>query len=290
MTAGTVLALAAAVCFALGSVFQQKGTLETDAGSEDPRFLVQMFRRPIWLLGAVSQATGWVLQAAALDRAPLAMVQSLTTLSLVLALPLGARLTSQHISRRVMLGAVGVVVGIVVFLSVGAPSSGSTTPSAAEWWGAGLITLGLVVGFALLARGRSGSLRAALLGAAAGFAFGLQGAVTKVFVTEIGGGVLALLLDWSPYVLVLSALVGLAFQQGALKTGVLAPAVASANAVTLFMGVVLGLSVFDEALQPGVSRVPAVIGLAVALAGVCVLASAESTGPDLGIAGSGQAA
>ena len=211
-----------------------------------------------------------------------AQVQSLTTLSLVLALPLGARLTGQHISRRVVLGAVGVVLGIVVFLSVGSPSAGSASPSAAEWWGATLVTFGLVAGFALLARGRSGSLRAALLGAAAGFAFGLQGAVTKVFVTEIGSGVLALLADWAPYVLVLSALAGLAFQQGALKTGVLAPAVASANAVTLFTGVVLGLTVFDEALQSGRSRAPALIGLAVALAGVCVLASAESTGPDPG--------
>ena len=70
VNAGTVLALVVAVCFAIGSVLQQKGTLQTDAGAEDPRFLLQMVRRPIWLLGALSQAAGWIVQAAALDRAP----------------------------------------------------------------------------------------------------------------------------------------------------------------------------------------------------------------------------
>src|SRR5271165_1111739 len=98
-----VLALLAAVAFAAGNVLQQKGTLETPAGGDDPRFLVQILRRPVWLAGALSQVAGWVLQAAALDQGPLIVVQSLTMLSLVIALPLGARLTGQHVGRREML-------------------------------------------------------------------------------------------------------------------------------------------------------------------------------------------
>ena len=50
-------------------------------------------------------ASGWVLQAMALDRASLVVVQSLTALSLVVALPLGALLTDQHIGRRELTGA-----------------------------------------------------------------------------------------------------------------------------------------------------------------------------------------
>lgn len=280
MTAAVVLALLAALCFALGSVLQQKGTLETQAGSDDPRFLIQMLRRPVWLFGALSQAAGWILQAVALDKGPLSVVQSLTTLSLVFALPLGIRVTGQRITRRVALGALGVVAGIVLFLSVGTPASGTTTPTAGEWWAACLTTLVLVAIFSAFGRRSTGSLRAALLGAAAGFAFGLQGAVTKVFVTHVGAGLGAILADWTTYALVASALVGLALQQSALKTGVLAPAIASANAVTLFMGVFLGLTVFDEALHHGAgNRIPAFLGLALALAGVCLLAAAERTGP-----------
>jgi len=271
----TTLALLAALCFALGNVLQQKGTLETAAGADDPRFLVQAMQRPVWLIGALSQASGWVLQAMALDRGPLALVQSLTTLSLVFALPLGAWLTNQRITRQVAAGAGAVVAGVILFVSVGTPAAGNTNASAAAWWAACLTTLALVLVFAGLGRSRTGATQAALFGSAAGFAFGLQGAVTKVFVTQIGGGVLAILSDWSVYVLVASALLGLMFQQSAFKSGVLAPAIASANAVTLFMGVLLGVTIFDEVLHSGSgSRVPAIIGLAMALGGVVALASA----------------
>ena len=40
-----------------------------------------------------------------------------------------------------MLGALGVVAGIVLFLSEGSPTGGTSTPSAAAWWAAGLVTV-----------------------------------------------------------------------------------------------------------------------------------------------------
>ncbi len=68
--------------------------------------------------------------------------------------------------------------------------------------------------------------------------------------------------------------------QSALKTGVLAPAMASSNALTLFSSVILGIAVFGESLGRGNGHlVPAVIGLVVALAGISRLAAAgEPTG------------
>jgi drug/metabolite transporter (DMT)-like permease len=270
----SLFALLAALCFALGNVLQQKGTLETTAGADDPRFLLQIFRRPVWAAGAFSQGAGWVLQALALDRGPLALVQSLTTMSLVFSLPLGARLTHQQIGRRIILGASAVVVGVILFVSIGTPAPGTTEPSAAEWWAACLATLGLIAVFTAIGRRHRGAMSAALLGSAAGFAFGLQGAVTKVFVTYIGKGLHVVLGSWPTYVLVVTALVGLALQQAALKSGVLAPAIASANAVTLFTGVLLGVTLFNETLhRGGASRVPSIAGLCLAFIGVIVLAS-----------------
>ena len=84
---GEALAIVAALLFALGTVLQQKGTLSTEAQENDPRFLVQILRRPVWLAGAAAEATGWVVQAMALDRASLVVVQSLTALSLVIGSP-----------------------------------------------------------------------------------------------------------------------------------------------------------------------------------------------------------
>jgi drug/metabolite transporter (DMT)-like permease len=281
-------ALAAAVAFAIGLVLQQRGTMDAGSGSDGGRWLVEILHKPVWLAGGILQATGWVLQARALDLGPLVVVQSLTTLSLVIALPFGAWLTGQRITRSVVGGAAAVVAGIVLFLSVGAPSGGTTNPSASEWWTACLVTLGLVLSIGRLGQRRTGSTRALLFGAAAGFGFALQTSVTKVFVTQIGGGLLALLANWSVYVLILSAVAGFVLQQSALKTGALAPAMASSNSVTLFAGVVLGITVFDETLQSGGGNlVPAIIGLGLAVVGVFVLGGSPDADADGRTSGSG---
>jgi drug/metabolite transporter (DMT)-like permease len=271
------LAVLAALAFAFGTVLQQKGTLQTSSGEDDPRFLIEILHKPVWLAGMIAQVAGWILQAMALDRGPLVVVQSLTAMSLVIALPLGIWLTKQHIGAREWLGALAVLVGIMFFLWAGAPSGGTNYPSASLWWGACLGTLILVAVLAAFGTRMKGASKALLLGSAAGFAFGLQAAVTKAFVGELGNGALSLLADWSVYVLIVSAVVGFALQQGSLKTGVLAPAMASSNAVTLFSSVILGIAVYGEKLSAGGGGhvASAAVGLAVAIAGVVLLGSAE---------------
>jgi drug/metabolite transporter (DMT)-like permease len=271
-----LLALLAAFAFALGNVLQQKGTLETPAGEDDPRFLAQILRRPVWLAGAGCQLTGWVLQAVALDKGSLIVVQSLTTMSLVIALPLGRRLTHQVVSRRVWVGALAMVVGIGLFLSVGSPQGGTTSPPASAWWAAGLSAAVVVSVLANLGRHRRGAAKALLFGSAAGVGFALQASVTKIFVTLVGQGLATILASWTIWVLIASAVVGFVLQQSALKTGVLAPAIASSNAVTLFASVVFGTAIFGESLSHGDGRLaPAIVGLGIALVGIVLLAGAK---------------
>ncbi len=284
-----IMALLASMCFAVGTVLQQKGTLETAGGADDPRFLVQVLRRPVWLVGGLLQAAGWILQAAALDRGSLVVVQSICTLSLVFALPIGMRLTRQRVGRREVTGALAVVVGIVAFVSVSQPSAGTANPSATAWWTAGLLmtaAIGILMG---LGWSGTGGRQALLFGLAAGCAFAFQAAVTKVFVGILHQGLGPILSSWTTYALIISALLGFTLQQSALKTGVLAPAMASSNAMTLFASTLLGVIVFDETLARGDGRlIPAVIGLVVALFGVSMLAGEEQPGPD--DAGSGSPA
>jgi drug/metabolite transporter (DMT)-like permease len=269
------LGLLAALAFAAGTVLQQRGTLRTPAG--DACFLVQILHEPVWLAGGGLQAIGWVLQAAALDRGSLVVVQSITTLSLVFALPLGAWLSEQHIGRTEIVGALAVVAGIVVFLSAGTPTGGTSNPSARAWWTAVVVSAVLVVGTGVLATKQRGAARAALFGVAAGISFGLQAAVTKVFVGEIGHGVAHLLAIWSTYALIASALAGFVLQQSALKTAALAPAMGANNASTLVWSVVLGFLVFDETMAAGAARRgPAWVGLGLAVLGVITLAGGSS--------------
>ena len=105
--------------------------------------------------------------------------------------------------------------------------------------------------------------------------------MTKEFTTTLGNGLGALLAGWEIYVLIASAIVGLVLQQSALKTGVLAPAMASSNAVTLFASILFGVTVFNERLAKGDGRLlPAAIGLGVALVGIVLLAGDKATVPN----------
>ena len=270
------LAFLTACAFALGNVLQQKGDVEVSAGAEDARFLVKILRHPVWLAGLAMQVAGWVFQAFALKNGALTVVQSITALSLVVALPLGAKITNQQVSVRVIIGAVVMVAGIVLFLVVGSPKGGTSHPDATAWWSAILATVVVAGLLAVLGRRSAGATRALLLGSAGGVLFALQAAVTKVFMTELGHGVAALLGDWTTYALIASAILGFVLQQSALRTDVLAPAMASSNAVTLFASVIFGLTVFGESLSHGNGRlVPAIIGLAFALVGIVLLAGAK---------------
>ena len=272
-----LLALLAAVSFALGSVLQQRGTLQTTAKEGDPRFLLEIIHKPVWLLGGSLQVCGWVLQAAALARGSLVVVQSLCALSLVFALPLGVRLTGQYVGRRSVFGAIAALVGIISFIAAGQPQGGSSQPGASAWWVSGLIIMAVMLLLGWLARRRRGAVAAALFATAAGISFGFQAAVTKVFVTQIGYGLGVILTSWTPYALIASALAGFALQQSALKTGFLAPAMAASNASTLATSVFLGVILFQELISKDQGRLaPALFALALAIFGVILLATPES--------------
>jgi drug/metabolite transporter (DMT)-like permease len=271
-----ILALLSALSFALGTVLQQRGTLQTSAAEGDPRFLAQIIRKPVWLLGGLFQVCGWILQAAALARGSLVLVQSLCALSLVFALPLGARLTDQRVGRRSIIGAITTLTGIIVLVGFGQPQSGSSQPETTAWLTSGLIITALMLLLAWLAHQRRGAVSAALFATSAGFGFAFQAAVTKVFVTQLGYGLGAILSSWTTYALILSALAGFALQQSALKTGFLAPAMAAVNAGTLGMSVLLGVTLFQETISRGEGRMlPALIGLTLAIVGVIMLANPE---------------
>ena len=222
------------------------------------------------------------MQAAALDRGSLALVQSLCALSLVFALPLGVRFTGQRVGRRSIIGASATLIGILFFVAVGQPQGGTSQPESSVWWISGIIIGGQMFLLARLAYQRRGAVAAALFATAAGLSYAFQAAVTKVFMSQLGYGVAALLSSWTTYALIISALVGFALLQSALKTGFLAPAMAASNASTLIASVLLGVIIFQESLSNGQGRLlPALIGLVLAVFGVILLASPEPGQPDV---------
>ena len=109
-----VLALLAALLFALGTVLLQKAGMAEPEGGSSAGLLLRMARRPLWLAGIACAGLGFVLQAAALSLGRLAVVQPLLVSSVVFALPLGAKLTGQRVRRIDIVAALMVTAALVV--------------------------------------------------------------------------------------------------------------------------------------------------------------------------------
>ena len=152
-----VLALAAAALFALGATLWQRASLDAGVEPGDTKAQLMLLTSWVWLRGVAAQTAGVVLQAAALDRGRVAIIQPLLVSSVVFALPLGYFLTGQTIVGRHVLGAAMVVAGLAVFAIVGDPAGGVDKAPTSDWVWA-LVVVGAVCG-ALLWFGR-GSLGA----------------------------------------------------------------------------------------------------------------------------------
>ena len=268
-----VFGLLAAFAYALGIVLEQRADLQVPASEADPRFLGQIVRKPVWLIGGLLQIGGWALQAAALSKGSLVVVQTLLSVSLVFAMLLGLWLTRQRFNRWSLIGASSTLVGITLFVVFGQPQGGQFEPSATDWWVSALVVVGVGAVLVFVGYRNKSAPRAALLGTAAGMAFALQAAVTKVLVTEFGHGLLAVLTTWPLYAFIVPTVGGYVLQQWALRTGFLAPATAAVNGSTLAVSVILGIFIFGESISQGHSRlVPALVGLGLVALGVAVLA------------------
>jgi drug/metabolite transporter (DMT)-like permease len=272
-----VLALISALLFALGTVLQQKAGIDAPASATSRGLLWAMAHRRVWVAGIASDVVGFVAQAAALRLGQLAVVQPLLVLSVVFALPLGARLSDQHFGRREAAAAALVVVALAGFLAIANPSGGRNEVALSRWLVAGVACAAVCVPLSLLGRHGPAPRRAALLGAAAGVLFALSAALTKSVVDELHLGVVHVVESWEPYALVGVGYFSMTLNQLALNTRSLAATLATSTAVDPVVSVALGLALFDEQLHAnGLQAVAAFVALAAALLGVVVLARAEA--------------
>lgn len=273
-----VLALAAALLFALGSVLQQKAGLdepEAAAGSSGG-LLLRMARRPVWLVGIASDALGFVAQAIALTIGRLAVVQPLLVSSVVFALPLGARFTGQRIRRADVIAAAVVTAALALFLLVADPSGGRDDAPFGQWLIAGAALGGVSAVLVVAARDAKPATKAALLGTATGLLFGLSAALTKAVGDQFEEGVLTIFADWHTYALLVVGYASMTLSQLSLQTGVLAPAVATSMAFDPISSVILGTTLLQESLHTStLGAVAAVAALVAALGGLAVLARTQ---------------
>jgi drug/metabolite transporter (DMT)-like permease len=267
--AGLLLAALAAVLFALGAVLQHEAA--EDSTTASGLSLRRLVTRPRWVFGQGATMLGTGSQVAALALAPVAVVQPMLAVALVVGLGLRAVRNRQAPLRLELLGAGLTTGGLAVFLVAAQPAVGASKPPPSTLAViAAVVTSVVLVGAAtLLGRGAHGALAC---GTAAGIAAGIAAVLISVGIRSLREGgwahALAGVALWGAIVVAVVAVLGgqQAYARGSLAWSlpalILFDPLAAVPAARLLLG---------ERLEPGHAAIwlPAA---AVAAVGVIVLA------------------
>ncbi|KJF23486.1 hypothetical protein C7T36_06685 [Rhodococcus sp. AD45-ID] len=258
-----LFAIGAAVCIAIGTVVRQRTAAvvpDDSIGALGP--ITTLVHSPIWWLGTIVGMVGYALQAAALGLGSLLLVQPLLVLSLLFALPLGARFSGRTISAREWLWAAALTTSVAVLIIVGDPRPGQPRAETHHWVMITLIGLPFVALCLFGAHRRTGSARALLLGIAGGSLFGVAAVLTKGVVHLVTLGPSAVLTSFEFYALVAVAAVATSVQQSAFQAGDLQASLPATTIMEPVIASLLGFVVLGEYLDAD-RKVAAVLALAV---------------------------
>lgn len=273
------LALVGAASFGLASALQQRAAKEVaDVGPLSPRLLVELVRRPRWVLATGAVALGLALQVVALAFAPLALVQPLLVTGIVFGTMFSAWLAHRRLDPQVVVGVLAASAGLAAFLAVARPGGGSpdlpslstALPFAAVL--AGIEGVCLVV--AVAAR-FSGQAHVAALAVATGVCYGLTAGLMKVVTGVIrSDGLFAIFFSVALYVVCVVGPLGFLLSQHTLRQGVLiAPALAIITVVDPLVATAIGVAWLGERVDTSPAALAGqAIAVVVLIGGVGLLA------------------
>ena len=277
MILAAVAAFAAAFSFALGSALQQRVAGGTTPDEESHgSFFVRIAGHPPWLVGLVLSAVAFALHAFALSRGDLALVQPIIVSGIVFAVIIRAALEHRFPPARTLVWLVITWAGLALFLAVRPPTADHAPENGL---GAVLVGVGVALalaGMAVASRTRRTQLRGAILAGVSGVLFGLVAGLVKLVLARFGDGFGAVLGSWSLWALVVAGLWAVLLNQRAYQATRLSVTTPILNVAEVAVAILFGLLVLGE--DPGQSTtivVGEVAGLALVIAGVIKLASAE---------------
>ncbi|MFD0318433.1 DMT family transporter [Streptomyces flavalbus] len=265
--AAVLLSLLSALAYATAAVAQER-LASRSAGAGLPRLL----RDRAWWWSVLLNAAGALLHVVALRYGPLTVVQPLGALTLVAAVPLGARIAGRRVSAVEWRGTGLTLLGLGALLLTASGPAPDDVLSVPEALGVAAATTALICAFAWPGA-RPGLRHATASGVASGVASALTQTVT-VAATDRSGPLLGAQVVGVALLVAAFATVGLLLAQTAYRGGLGAPlaVVTLANPVA---AAVIGVSLLGERLRGGpVGVLLALTGAALASWGVVLLSRA----------------
>ena len=235
--------------------------------------LLDVLRRPVWLLGLLTMVLAFGFQAAALGNGELSLVQPLLLAELPMTLLIARFWFKAPIERRAWLGVAGMCVGVAVVLVAAQPRGGAEQASLRSMIFASAamcVLIGVLISVALRIEG---SARAATFGAAAGAGFALTAALMKGATSELTQhGVAGVFSSWEVYAMAAGGAASLFIWQNALQSGTLAAAQPAITFSDPVLATVIGVVVFGEHVRLGGWLVLEFVGAVAVVAGSIELA------------------
>lgn len=273
-----VVGLLAAASNATSNVLQRGAHIDALAETNQKfslDFLMDVVRRPRWLLGIITMMISFILQSIGLGLSSLAVIQPLIVLELPFALIGAALFLKEELSNREWIGATLMFGGVILFVAMLSPNPGEVRHMVGTVQGAGamLITVAVGVLFYLISLRSGPRLKTGLLGISAGIGFGLTAVIIKDMTVRImTDGLLSIFTSWQVYMVIAFGLISLYIFQYALATGRLMYAQPGVTLADPFIAVTWGVVVFNEEIRTGIYLVFALVGVAMAAAGVILIA------------------
>ena len=205
-----VLAVAAALCNALTSVFQRMGV--EDAPEETTMRLSLMahaIRRGVWLLGFGFMVLSFLFQSFALHIGRLSIVQPILTMELLFLVAILGTYFRFSISMREWAGASAIAFGLGGFLYFAAPGGGDEIPTNLGWIVVGGSTCFIIAVTVVATRWGPRWWKAAMFGSAAAIAYAFTAALIKTVSNYAATDWVTMLYHWQTYGVVVFGLLGL---------------------------------------------------------------------------------
>ncbi|MFC7657762.1 DMT family transporter [Pseudonocardia benzenivorans] len=281
---GMLIAVPAAVLgaagFGLATAAQQRATKEVElAPTLSPRLLVELFGRPMWMLGLVATVAALLLQLVALAFGPIAVVQPLLVTGVAFAAGFSALMARRRPDILILLGALCCAAGLSAFLLLARPVPGGRREPRSRRRSPAGHRAGRARRRLPRLRGRGlAPSRVLALATATGVLYGVTAGLMKVVTGQLRVGWTEPFGHMALYVVCVIGPLGFLLSQNTFQQGkLMSPAVAVITSVDPVVGVLIGVGWLGEQLDtsPGMLAGECLAALTV-VAGI-VLITARGT-------------
>ncbi|MBZ4535743.1 MULTISPECIES: DMT family transporter [Mycobacterium avium complex (MAC)] len=278
MVSAAALALASALCIAIGDVLQQRAAhCISDRAVGNVELVAKLLRNGRWWWGALLLVASIALQAAALGRGSVLLVQALLMLSLLFALPVNARVWHRSVTGGEWIWGGLLTAAVIVIVVVGNPQAGRSGASLGTWVAVAIVLGPPLVACSVVGRVRGGALAAALFAFVSGSLWGVFAVLTKEVVARLADGGWALARTPELYACLLAAAGGVVWSQAAFRAGPLTASMPTLQMAQPVVAAVLGVVVLGETLHTGRAGLAALVAAGlVATAAIVKLARVEA--------------